>query len=223
MKAMILAAGMGKRLHPLTLETPKPLLKVGENYLIIDQINRLQAVGVEEMIINVSHFGEQIKAALMHHKSNLRIHFIDEPFPYGTGGALVNAQDHLGVAPFILCNADIFSSIDLDQLPQTTDFAHLIGVPNPSHNKSGDFSLSDKTVVINTTANEWTWSGLSLINPQILIDHNKQKFPFDIWNTVLKPLIAQLKITAHIEQSMWMDIGTIERLELARACVKDEN
>ena len=95
MKAMILAAGEGKRLQPLTLKTPKPLLKVGPSSLIEDQINRLSKLGVNEFVINISYLGEQIKQSLRNHSHFQDISFIEEPFPYGTGGALVNAMDQL--------------------------------------------------------------------------------------------------------------------------------
>ena len=223
MKAMILAAGEGKRLQPLTLKTPKPLLKVGPSSLIEDQINRLSKLGINEFVINISYLGEQIKQSLKNHSYFQNISFIEEPFPYGTGGALVNAMDHLGEDPFILCNADIFSEIDLSKLPTSTDAAHLIGISNPNHNQDGDFSLLGSSVIINETINDLTWSGISLVNPKILKEYLNLDFPFDIWNTIMKPLIKERKISAHQDHSLWIDIGTIERLELARASLKEEN
>ena len=223
MKAMILAAGEGKRLQPLTLKTPKPLLKVGPSSLIEDQINRLSKLGINEFVINISYLGEQIKQSLKNHSYFQNISFIEEPFPYGTGGALVNAMDHLGEDPFILCNADIFSEIDLFRLPTSTDAAHLIGISNPNHNQDGDFSLLGSSVIINERINDLTWSGISLVNPKILMEYLNLDFPFDIWNTIMKPLIKERKITAHQDHSLWIDIGTIERLELARASLKEEN
>ena len=223
MKAMILAAGEGKRLQPLTLKTPKPLLKVGSSSLIEDQINRLSKLGINEFVINISYLGEQIKQSLKNHSYFQNISFIEEPFPYGTGGALVNAMDHLGEDPFILCNADIFSEIDLSRLPTSIEAAHLIGISNPNHNQDGDFSLLGSSVIINERINDLTWSGISLVNPKILKEYLNLDFPFDIWNTVMKPLIKERKITAHQDNSLWIDIGTIERLELARASLKEEN
>lgn len=223
MKAMILAAGEGKRLQPLTLKTPKPLLKVGQSSLIEDQINRLSKLGINEFVINISYLGEQIKQSLKNHSHFQNISFIEEPFPYGTGGALVNAIDHLGEDPFILCNADIFSEIDLSRLPTSIEAAHLIGISNPNHNQDGDFSLLGSSVIINERINDLTWSGISLVNPKILKEYLNLDFPFDIWNTIMKPLIKERKITAHQDNSLWIDIGTIERLELARASLKEEN
>ena len=223
MKAMILAAGEGKRLQPLTLKTPKPLLKVGPSSLIEDQINRLSKLGINEFVINISYLGEQIKQSLKNHSYFQNISFIEEPFPYGTGGALVNAIDHLGEDPFILCNADIFSEIDLSRLPTSIEAAHLIGISNPNHNQDGDFSLLGSSVIINERINDLTWSGISLVNPKVLKEYLNLDFPFDIWNTIMKPLIKERKITAHQDNSLWIDIGTIERLELARASLKEEN
>ena len=182
-----------------------------------------QELGINEFVINISYLGEQIKQSLKNHSHFQNISFIEEPFPYGTGGALVNAMDHLGEDPFILCNADIFSEIDLSRLPTSTEAAHLIGISNPNHNQDGDFSLLGSSVIINERINDLTWSGISLVNPKILKEYLNLDFPFDIWNTIMKPLIKERKITAHQDNSLWIDIGTIERLELARASLKEEN
>ena len=223
MKAMILAAGLGKRLRPLTKDTPKPLLSVGRYTLIERAINKLIEHGVDEFIINVSYLSDQIKNKLEYFHQNTNIQFLDEPFPYGTGGALVNAISVLGDEPFILCNADIISESDLTRLPEFTSSAHLIGIKNPDHNLQGDFSLAQETVVIKNEMNEYTWSGLSLINPSILKVHEGNAYPFDLWNTILMPLINESQVKAHADDSFWIDVGTIDRLKLARERLKDEN
>jgi len=224
MKAMILAAGRGKRLSPLTEQTPKPLLKVGKNSLIIDQLNKLAAIGVNEFVVNVSYLGQQIKDELAHHSQSFDLHVIDELFPYGTGGGLINAMESLGDAPFILCNADIFSEIDYAHLLLIeTSHAHLIGVPNPPHNPEGDFSIENEKVIIRTGRNDLTWSGLSVLHPKILEDYVDHQKPFDIWNTILKSLILESRVTGHLDSALWIDVGTIERLELARRSLKEEN
>ena len=223
MKAMILAAGLGKRLLPLTKDTPKPILSVGQFTLIERAINKLIEHGVDEFIINVSYLSEQIKNKLEYFHQNTSIQFLDEPFPYGTGGGLVNAISVLGDEPFILCNADIISDSDLTRLPEFTSSAHLIGIKNPDHNLQGDFSLLQETVMIKDETNEFTWSGISLINPSILKAHEGKAYPFDLWNTILKPLIKESEVTAHVDDSFWIDVGTIDRLKLARERLKDEN
>ena len=223
MKAMILAAGLGKRLRPLTKDTPKPLLSVGRYTLIERALNKLIEHGVDEFIINVSYLSDQIKNKLEYFHQNTNLQFLDEPFPYGTGGALVNAISILGDEPFILCNADIISESDLTRLPEFTSSAHLIGIKNPDHNLQGDFSLLQETVMIKDETNEFTWSGISLINPSILKAHAGKAYPFDLWNTILKPLIKESEVTAHVDDSFWIDVGTIDRLKLARERLKDEN
>ena len=223
MKAMILAAGLGARLKPLTNDTPKSLLLVGKYTLIERAINRLIKCGVSEFVINVSHLANQIKDSFANYNEKVNIQFIDEPYPYGTGGALINAINYLGKDPFILCNSDVISEIDLNKLPENTEVAHLIGIKNPEHNLKGDFSLVDGYVFIREKENDLTWSGLSIINPEILKGHLSHPYPFDIWTIILKPLISQSKVTAHFDDSLWMDVGTFDRLKLARKRLKDEN
>ncbi len=221
MKAMILAAGQGKRLRPLTNKIPKPLIEVANQPIILDVIGRLRDFGIDEILINVSYLGDQIISCI--ETSGIKnIHFIKESFPYGTGGALINAFSRLGNDPFILCNADIYTEINLNLLPDVTDAAHIIGVENPSHNISGDFCLSDGIVTLKSV-NELTWSGISLIHPQILEPFLSNKIPFDIWNVIFKPNIKKQLITGSKSTDLWVDIGTPETLELARKLVKEEN
>ena len=99
----------------------------------------------------------------------------------------------------------------------------MIGIKNPDHNLQGDFSLLQETVMITDETNEFTLSGISLINPSILKAHEGKAYPFDLWNTILKPLIKQSEVTAHVDDSFWIDVGTIDRLKLARERLKDEN
>jgi MurNAc alpha-1-phosphate uridylyltransferase len=223
MKAMILAAGLGTRMQALTKEIPKPLLKVGKLSLIELSINNLINSGVKEFVINISYLGEQIKATLEPLNKTTKITFIEEPFPYGTGGALINAREHLGKEPFILSNADIFFKPDLTKLPGYTGAIHLIATKNPDHNQSGDFSLDGRAIFISASTNDYTYSGVALINPKILDEHLSSKYPYDIWNTLFKPIILRSQATAHFDNSLWIDVGTPERLKLAREVVKDEN
>ena len=223
MKAMILAAGLGSRMQPITKKIPKPLIDVGGISLIERSINQLIAFGVNEFVINVSYLGDQIKEALQSMDRISKIIFIDEPFPYGTGGALVNARDFLGSAPFILSTADIIFDLSFRQLPPNVETVHLVAVKNPEHNQGGDFSIKENFVLIKDEMNDFTYSGVSVINPNILDAHLSREYPFDLWNTVLKPLIAKSMITAHFDDSLWIDVGTVDRLKLARRVLKDEN
>ena len=223
MKAMILAAGLGARLHPITQDTPKPVLYVGKYSLIERAINKLIDHGISDFVINVSYLSEQIKEQLENYHQSIGIEFLDEPFPYGTGGALLNAVKVLGDEPFLLCNADVISEADLGRLPKHTAAAHLIATKNPDHNAQGDFSLEGSTIFIKKEGNDLTWSGVSLINPSILKEHVELSYPYDLWNTILKPLIKKSQVTAHLDDSFWIDVGTVERLKLARERLKDEN
>ena len=223
MKAMILAAGLGSRMQPITKKIPKPLIDVGGISLIERSINQLIAFGVNEFVINVSYLGDQIKEALQSMDRISKIIFIDEPFPYGTGGALVNAREFLGSDPFILSTADIIFDLSFRQLPPSVETVHLVAVKNPEHNQGGDFSIKENFVLIKDGMNDFTYSGVSVINPNILDAHLSREYPFDLWNTVLKPLIAKSMITAHFDDSLWIDVGTVDRLKLARRVLKDEN
>jgi MurNAc alpha-1-phosphate uridylyltransferase len=223
MKAMILAAGLGSRMQPITKKIPKPLIDVGGISLIERSINQLIAFGVNEFVINVSYLGDQIKEALQSMDSISKIIFIDEPFPYGTGGALVNAREFLGSDPFILSTADIIFDLSFRQLPPSVETVHLVAVKNPEHNQGGDFSIKENFVMIKDGMNDFTYSGVSVINPNILDAHLSREYPFDLWNTVLKPLIAKSMITSHFDDSLWIDVGTVDRLKLARRVLKDEN
>ena len=178
---------------------------------------------MSEFVINVSYLGDQIKEALKSTDAISKIIFIDEPFPYGTGGALVNAKNFLGNDPLILSTADIVFDSSFNQLPSTVEAAHLVAVKNPEHNQKGDFSMRTNTVFINDGMNDFTYSGISVLNPNILEAHLSRKYPFDLWNTILKPLIAKSMVSANFDDSLWIDVGTEDRLKLARKVLKDEN
>ena len=223
MRAMILAAGLGSRMQPLTRNLPKPLLDVNGLSLIEHTINNLRNYGIKEFIINVSYLGEKIKLALKSIESASNIIFLDEPYPFGTGGALLNAKDSLGSAPFILSTSDILFNPDLTKIPDNVETAHLIATKNPDHNKGGDFSLNEESVFINEGSNDYTYSGLSVINPRVLENYVSRDYPFDLWGTILTPLIKSSKVTGHFDDSFWLDVGTPDRLKLARTVLKDQN
>ena len=152
MKAMVLAAGFGKRLSPLTDTLPKPLIKVGDQSLIQRNINYLIDNGFSEIIINVSHHSDQVINHVKEIFPNINILFSIEDKPLGTGGGILKALPIIGTKPFLLINSDIFHNIDIKDLPQDTKAAHLIGVPNPEHNADGDFSLKKDLIEIITSS-----------------------------------------------------------------------
>ena len=223
MKAMILAAGLGKRLKPLTNDIPKPLLKVGNQSLIERNIRSLLNYGFDEIVINVSYLGNMITEHVLEIFPNNKIIFSKESEPLGTGGGIKNALKLLGDEPFMLINADIYHNINLAAVKTAPKYAHLVGVKNPEHNIQGDFSLDNNIVLARSELNNFTWSGISIINPTIFSQLQTQEMPFDIWNSVLMQFINNNKITAEIYEGIWIDTGTIDRLELANKTHKDEN
>jgi len=223
MKAMILAAGYGKRMMPLTEDLPKPLLKVGKKSLIERNINSLLGAGYKEIVINVSYLGSMIKKHVLNIFPHNDISFSEESTPLGTGGGILNAINLLGDEPFLLINADIFHKIELKDLKQDVEIAHIVGVNNPAHNLNGDFSIDSGLVTIKNNINKYTWSGVSVINPIIFQGLNIEDAPFDIWKSILVQYIKKNQVTGELSDSTWIDTGTIDRLELANRTHKDEN
>ena len=223
MKAMILAAGFGKRLLPLTENLPKPMLKVGDQTLIERNINYLIKNGFSEIIINVSHHGD----LLIEHVNNIfpdhNILFSIEEKPLGTGGGVLNALEMIEDEVFLVMNSDIFHNINIMDLPKDIEAAHLIGVSNPDHNSNGDFTINESIVEIKKDHNNLTWSGISIINPIIFRENSFKAKTFNMWDTVLPKYIINKKVTGHVSPELWIDVGTPERLNLANRVYNDEN
>ena len=223
MKAMILAAGFGKRLLPLTEVTPKPLLMIGKKTLIERNIEYLLNNGFSEIVINVSHLSEQIIEHVNEKFPDIKINFSVENKPLGTGGGIQNAISVIGSDPFLCVNADIFHEIKINDLSFDVEAAHLIGVPNPEHNKEGDFSINNGTVVVNEIKNMLTWSGISVINPKIFSDIQSRENSFNMWDAVLPKYIKKGIVTGHLSKDTWIDVGTKDRLKLANSVYNDQN
>ena len=186
-------------------------------------INALLAAGFNDIIVNVSYLGSMIKKHVLEIFPNANISFSEEEIPLGTGGGVLNAIRLLGKDPFLLINADIYHQINLKDIKQDVDIAHLVGVENPDHNVDGDFSLNADQVSISNNLNEFTWSGISIINPIIFDGLNIEDTPFDIWKSILIEYVQKNKVTGELSNSTWIDTGTIDRLELANKTYKDEN
>ena len=217
MKVMILAAGYGKRLAPITDTLPKPLIKVGKMSLIDRNINYLVHSGFHEIIINVSHHAEQIINHVNDNFPELNISFSIEDKPLGTGGGVYNALEKIGDNPFLLTNADILHHINLKKLPKDVKAAHLVGINNPNHNPQGDFSIKDNIVEVHDDKNDQTWTGVSIINPAIFKDNQFDESIFNLWDSVLPNYIEQRAVTGEVTTEPWMDVGTHERLKLANS------
>lgn len=211
MKAMILAAGRGERLRPLTLQTPKPLLMVRGRPLIAWHLASLARMGVREVVINVSWLGEQIRATLGDGAAfGLAVHYSDEgPEPLETGGGIFRALPLLGPDPFLLVNGDIFTDLDPGRLVLEPDaLAHLVLVPNPAHHPRGDFALAAGRI---QEAGEprYTYSGVGVYRPELFAGCSDGRYPL---LPLLQRAIALGRLYGEVYTGRWTDVGTPERL-----------
>lgn len=214
---MILAAGLGTRMRPLTDHCPKPLLPVGGKPLIVHHIERLAAAGFTELVINTAHLGEQIEAALESGaRWGVQIAFSREPEPLETGGGIFQALPMLsdGRAPFMLINGDIWCDVDLAALPNQPPLglAHLLLVDNPLHHPQGDFVLHpDGTVADGSGAQSGrlTFAGISVLHPALFARQSAGAFPLA---PLLRQAMAEGKVSGQYHGGGWVDVGTPERL-----------
>jgi N-acetyl-alpha-D-muramate 1-phosphate uridylyltransferase len=211
MKAMILAAGRGERMRPLTDHTPKPLLSVGGKPLIVWHLERLAKAEFKEVVINYAHLGEQIEQALGDGSAwGLRIQYSPETTPLETAGGIANAMTLLGDAPFLVVNGDVFTEIDFGALQLVSpNLAHLVMVDNPSQHPDGDFVV-DSGKINDQGVPKLTFSGVGIYHPALFVDVEPGQA------AKLAPLLrsAMIKglVTGDHYQGVWHDIGTPERL-----------
>ena len=231
MKAMIFAAGEGRRMRPLTLTTPKPLLTVAGRSLLEHQIRKLVDAGVHHVVINVAYLAEQIVEQLPNMTpESVRIDVSLEDEPLETGGALLHAQHYLAEEPFLLVNADVWCDIDysilIKQNLYLNTLAHLVLVDNPEHNKAGDFYLNKQGYVCNKTDKTsmplLTLSGISIIHPQILALNKTANKKFPLRDLLLSAMIEH-KVKGEYFSGFWCDIGTPERLQMVDEHLNDVN
>lgn len=215
MKAMILAAGKGERMRPLTLHTPKPLLTVGDKALIEYHIEALERAGFTELVINHAWLGLQIEQALGDGGDyGLQIRYSPEPEPLETGGGILRALPLLGDAPFVLVNGDVWTDYDFSRLPTqlTGQLAHLVLVDNPEHHRQGDFVLQEGQVLAEGVP-MLTYSGIAVLDPLLFAGQQPGAFPLA---PLLRSAMAQGRVTGQHHSGTWLDVGTVERLEEAR-------
>ncbi|MTW22158.1 N-acetylmuramate alpha-1-phosphate uridylyltransferase MurU [Allochromatium palmeri] len=210
MKAMILAAGRGERMRPLTDHTPKPLLQAGGKPLIQHHIERLAAAGLRELVINHAHLGQQIEAALGDGSAfGVEIRYSPEAQALETGGGIFQALPLLGAEPFLVVNGDVWTDVDLGGLTISAgDLAHLVLVDNPPHNPEGDFALSDGRVRSEGRP-RLTFSGIGLYRPELFDGQTPGAFPLA---PLLRQAMANGRVGGRHHDGHWFDIGTPERL-----------
>ncbi|POG24083.1 mannose-1-phosphate guanylyltransferase [Aeromonas bestiarum] len=210
MKAMILAAGRGERMRPLTDSLPKPLLAVGGKPLIVHHIEKLAAAGVTTLVINHAWLGHKLVEALGDGSAfGVQIHWSAEASALETAGGIVQALPLLGPAPFLVINGDTWLDLDYRTLvtqPLGEDLAHLWLVPNPPQHPGGDFSLNAGRV---QDAPAFTFSGVGLYDPAAFADLSPGARKL---GPLLRDWMAQGRVGGSLLAGEWRDIGTVSRL-----------
>ncbi|WP_174873546.1 N-acetylmuramate alpha-1-phosphate uridylyltransferase MurU [Vogesella oryzae] len=228
MQAMILAAGRGERMRPLTDHTPKPLLDVGGQPLIVWHIRRLAAAGFRDIVINHAWLGEQIEAALGDgSRYGVRLAYSREGTALETAGGIATALPLLGAAPFLVVNGDVLTDVDFAALRPTLaaldgerHLAHLLLVANPPHHPGGDFGLlTDGRLSANAADGiGLTFSGIGLYHPALFAAtpaHQPAKLA-----PLLRVAMARGQVSGARHDGLWLDVGTVERLAEADAIAK---
>lgn len=208
---MILAAGRGERMRPLTDSIPKPLLAVAGETLLERHIHALAKAGIHDIIINHSWLGEQIVARLGDGSEyGVNITYSHEDSALETAGGISRALPMLGADAFIVVNGDIWTDFDFADLTQgMTSLAHLVLVANAPHHPQGDFGLQADQV-ITQTQQRYTFSGIGLYHPDVFANLPEPTYPL---GKLLRSLITNKQVTGELYTGQWFDIGTPERLE----------
>lgn len=227
MKAMILAAGRGERMRPLTDACPKPLLAAGGKPLIVWHVERLRDAGYTELVINHAHLGHLIEAALGDgERFGVRLRYSTEHEALETAGGIRQALPLLGDGPFLVVNGDVFCDVDFAALHEagvrlsvTGDLAHLILVANPPHHPQGDFALADGRVSAEG-APKLTFSGIGVYHPALFAGLTPgAKAPLA---PLLRAAMAAGRVGGAAHQGRWLDIGTPARLAELDASLRAE-
>ncbi len=216
---MLLAAGRGERMRPLSDATPKPLLEAGGHPLVEYHLRGLAAAGVTEVVVNLSWLGGSLRAALGDgSRWGLAIRYSDEgPVALDTGGGIHRALDWLGPGPFLLVNGDVWSDLRLSTLALPAgSLAELVLVDNPPHNPRGDYGLAADGHVV-ATPPLLTYAGIAVIDPALFDGCQPGRYP-------LKPLLdaalAEGRLSGRQHRGAWSDVGTPERLAALDAALR---
>ncbi len=213
MKAMVLAAGHGERMRPLTAHTPKPLLQVGGRSLIEYHLEALFIAGFREIVVNHGRLGEQIEERLGNgDRYGLRIHYSSEgESPLETGGGIFQVLPWLGTEPFLVVNSDVWTDYPYRKLCQRlgpTDLAHLVLVDNPDHHPSGDFALTKERVRMGGS-DCLTFAGFGVYRPELFTGCQPGRFPLA---PLLRSAMTDDRVSGEYWSGQWLDVGTPQRL-----------
>ena len=218
---MILAAGRGERLRPLTDSIPKPLVEIAGRTLLGRHLERLACAGFKHAVINVSHFAEQIMARFGDgSREGMRIDWSREAAPLETAGGIAQARALLGPEPFLLVNADIwcdYAFSTLSRFDLGKHLSHLVLVPNPAQHPAGDFSL-ENGIVGSAPSPRYTYAGIAVISPQLVAGIAAgSKAPLaPLWRAAA----ARGEVTGELYEGHWSDVGNPGRLSALEARLK---
>ncbi len=217
MKAMVLCAGRGERLRPLTDHTPKPLVDVGGETLLERHLRCLGRCGVTEVVINVSHLGTMIESAIGDGSAHgLNVIYSREPgVPLETAGGIAHALPLLGPDPFMVLNGDIWTDYEFDRLRATIS-PTVVLVPNPPHHPNGDFEFKAGLARRNPDKNPLTYAGIAVFHPALFAGLGDEPAPLA---PILFSLSANGALNAEVHRGRWYDIGSTTRLQQARDAV----
>ena len=223
MKAFMLAAGLGKRLLPLTQNKPKPLLKVGGIPLIQRNLMKLKDSNISEVVINVHYLGEQIINFLGDGSDyEMKISYSIEKDLLGTGGGIRKSIHHFE-DPFIVLSSDTWSDFDLKQLSLNKDkLAHMILVPNPKTNSYGDVSLKGDLISGDKSEETFTFSGISIMSPEIFLNYSKDQAVSHLWNDFLSAAASKDLVTGEVYEGNYENLNTIEDIERLDGLLSEE-
>ena len=216
MKAMVLAAGRGVRMRPLTEHMPKALIKVNGTPLIVHHLLRLRAAGITEIVINLGYLGEMIRDELGDGSAyGVNIVYSDEASDVlETGGGIIKALPLLGDTLFFAVNADVYTDYKIQPLAlKAPTQAHLVMVNNPKHNLAGDFGLSGGYLV-HQSFTKLTFSGMGYYTVDLFAQFARRRLPLI---EILYSAIGQGLVSAEHYRGKWVDVGTMERLNIAQA------
>lgn len=222
MRAMILAAGRGERMRPLTDHTPKPLLAVGGRPLIEHHLLALADAGVTEVVINTAWLGDRIEAHLGDgSRYGLHLNYSREPEgALETGGGIRHALPLLGDAPFLVINGDVWCDVPLAPLlTPPRALAHLVLVDNPDHNENGDFVLNGNSVAETGAGPRLTYAGIGVFHPALWAGTRAGAFPLA---PLLRRAMADGRVTGHHHRGQWHDVGTPDRLRGLDQALRDK-
>lgn len=207
---MILAAGRGERMKALTQTLPKPLLKVGDHYLIEYAIKQCQRAHIHEIVINAAYHADKLQAALGDgSRYGVQIEYSIEAERLETGGGIVKALPLLGDQPFVVLSGDIITPYSLSQLPrELSQLAHLVLVPNPDFHPEGDFGLQDGRIS-RLALPKYTFGNISVLHPDLFKGCDVSHFPL---NHLLFPAIEKGEISGELYKGPWYNVGNPSQL-----------